>query len=230
MSETALLVPMTEKKRIESLQVLRGLAFLGIFTSHCGNSSLGPWAVSVFFVMSGFLMTLSYYQKKVDVSFTSAFGFSVLKISKLYNLHILTMIADLMVPCIFYGKNVLHLMKTQFTDIILNVLLIQSWFYSDTKYFSMNAVAWFLSDMFFVYLCFPVVLSSIKKTGMVVKAFFYVAGVFFSQIVVACGAYILRIPGIGPEDFVKYVTYICPLYRLGDFIAGAFMGYIYIYI
>ena len=80
-------------KRIESLQALRTLAFLGIFFVHSGFfiswSNLG---VSVFYVMSGFLMIYTYGERAFDITIKNNLVFSVNKIKKLYPLHIITMI------------------------------------------------------------------------------------------------------------------------------------------
>ena len=50
----------TDKKLISSLQGLRAVAFLSVILSHCGAPWLGPWAISVFVALSGFLMTCNY--------------------------------------------------------------------------------------------------------------------------------------------------------------------------
>ena len=57
------------RQRINSLQGLRAIAFLAIFISHAGLGNygcLGAWGVSVFFLLSGFLMTLSQLNKEDD--------------------------------------------------------------------------------------------------------------------------------------------------------------------
>ena len=53
-----------EKQKIQTLQSLRGLAFMGIFLSHLGLAKLGAWSVSVFFILSGFVMYYSYENKR----------------------------------------------------------------------------------------------------------------------------------------------------------------------
>lgn len=55
-------------RRIDSIQSLRAIAFLAVFMSHSrlfGLGFLGAWGVSIFFVLSGFLMVYSYYPKIV---------------------------------------------------------------------------------------------------------------------------------------------------------------------
>lgn len=75
-------------KRIESLQGLRAIAFLAILISHsrvfnCGY--LGAWGVSIFFVLSGFLMTYNYMPRQ-DFKYPSPLVFGWQKIKKLYPL------------------------------------------------------------------------------------------------------------------------------------------------
>ena len=51
----------TKQNQLKSLQGVRALAFAGIFSSHCGCSDLGAWGVSVFFILSGFLMVYNCF-------------------------------------------------------------------------------------------------------------------------------------------------------------------------
>lgn len=43
-----------------SLQGMRALAFIGIFSEHAGLTHLGSWGVSCFLLLSGFLMYYNY--------------------------------------------------------------------------------------------------------------------------------------------------------------------------
>lgn len=54
------------RERIETLDICRCIAFLfGVF-SHSGSKIIGAggacWAVSVFFILSGFSLTYNYYK------------------------------------------------------------------------------------------------------------------------------------------------------------------------
>lgn len=76
------------KNRITTLQVVRALAFFGVFTSHTNIKcflSGGVWGVSVFFVLSGFLMVYSYYDsdRVKNANCITCIRFGVPKIRKL---------------------------------------------------------------------------------------------------------------------------------------------------
>ena len=70
-------------QKIESIQALRALAFLGIFLSHArAPVSWAQLGVSVFFVLSGCLMTCNYYDKEMEISIKKN---SIFAIKKLVN-------------------------------------------------------------------------------------------------------------------------------------------------
>ena len=149
--------------KIEGLQFIRLLAFILIFLSHSIGklNILGAMGVSIFIVMSGFLMTYNYYNREIK---QNAFSFAVKKIWALYPIHIAFM-------AVAIAKSLLMIVKTQSLGSILellkytvcNVLLIQAWIPKSSYYFSLNAVSWYLSLCFFLYLAFPVIIKILKK-------------------------------------------------------------------
>ncbi len=83
------------KKQIESLQILRAIAFLEIFLGHCGITFFtGAFGVSIFIVLSGFCMALNYLPKadKISLSPVSNIKYALLKIKKLYGLHLVMLV------------------------------------------------------------------------------------------------------------------------------------------
>ena len=75
------------KKRLTTLNFVRAAACLGVFTFHCYISLLGAWAVSVFVILSGFLLTYNSIDR-VDSFPRGVKGcakYSFKKIKKLYN-------------------------------------------------------------------------------------------------------------------------------------------------
>ncbi len=175
-------------KRIASLQTIRALAFLGIFTSHCAATRLGAWGVSVFFVLSGFVMTYTYYNRELEKTLKKCIQFSINKIKKLYPLHILMMLSAL----VFVVKELL----TNFSiksfvfvcgKVLLNVTLLQTWIPSSSVYFSLNGVAWYLSVCLFIYAVFPIIIRYVRKmdikTSIILSSLLY-----FTSTTLVCHA------------------------------------------
>lgn len=86
------------KQKSNQIQALRGIAFLGVFLSHTGLKwfgATGHWGVSIFLVLSGFLMFVSYSgNNRIErISIWNNIAFSWGKSKKLYPLHICTMVA-----------------------------------------------------------------------------------------------------------------------------------------
>ena len=61
----------------QPVQALRGIAFLGIFFYHGGIFQSGSLGVSVFFVLSGFLLALKYGGKDLSLSVRDSFLFLI---------------------------------------------------------------------------------------------------------------------------------------------------------
>ena len=84
-------------KRIDSLQGLRACGLLSIFFSHSveGYASFGAAGVSIFLILSGFLLAYGYLQRDTALrqpSLANNLRFAVQKIKKLYPLHLVTML------------------------------------------------------------------------------------------------------------------------------------------
>ena len=215
--------------RIDSLQAVRALAFLGIFVSHSELSSqLGAWGVSVFFVLSGFLMVFTYAGKELSTSPGDAFRFSVGKIRKLYLLHIVMMAVAIPWEIKKSGLETsagavgLWLIK-----IVSSVSLLQSWVPTWTVFGAFNGVAWFLSAMFFIYFVFPFILKRINSYTSIanaVKAIFVTYGLMIVFTFVTRNAVIISTY----PDNCYWTAYTFPVLRLGDFILGCNLGWLYL--
>lgn len=104
-------------KKSNQIQALRGIAFWGVFLSHTGLKwfgAAGHWGVSVFLVLSGFLMFVSYSDNDriKRISIRDNIDFSWRKIKKLYPLHICTMVA-MMLFAFVGGGNTLEVIDSK---------------------------------------------------------------------------------------------------------------------
>lgn len=151
---------------ITSLQALRWFAIFAIFLSHLNFFekseyallyqylffSGGPVGVSIFIILSGFVITINYYNKTSDLSFTNAKRFTLKRIQKFYKLHILTLLLALPFAIAAIVKNY-DLIFNNLIKLLLNLLLLQSFVPMQGVYFSCNAVSWYLSTSLLFYLC-----------------------------------------------------------------------------
>lgn len=222
------------KQKMDSIQALRALAFLSVFLNHCYVNTNG-WAISVFFMLSGFLLVNSRYPKPDDFTpsavknIRSAYS----KIKSLYALYILTMlpIVGLDILAIYKGVSS-DTLKTVAVEFILSVLLLQSW---SVRYcMAFNGVAWYLSTMVFLYFTFPYILKLIRKYRKISAAVVVMAALIVLEFVIssASGAVYSLFsgrPGAGTEaDFALWFTFIFPPVRVIDFALGCNLGYIFL--
>lgn len=223
------------KEKIETLQVLRCIAFIAVLLTHTGinlPSNLGGWGVSVFLVLSGFTMIYSYYGKDriVESSVRKNIAFTRRKIGRLYPLHVLmtiVMVAD------YIGHNIGQIAFDRLSlTIILNLLLIQEYFPLSVR--SFNSVSWFLCTIVLAYFLFPWILRRIEYRWSNRRAIAaIVACVFITMTMQLLGSVIPTFAyGNNPlwtNEPITWFNYRFPLVRIWDFVIGCNLGYIYIY-
>lgn len=213
--------------RIESLQALRALAFFGIFFAHC--EFFFNWAhlgVSVFYVMSGFLLFYNYRDAELGVSLKDSFRFAIGKIKKLYPLHIIMtfcMVA-LRIAMLYRGGFPLRRTAELLRDIVLNCALLQTWVPYINVIGSLNGASWYLSVTLFLYFAFPIILKTVKRRSL--KSLLCICALVLPLEIVSC---ILCIKAFGAQSQVySWFMYYSPIFRLGDFFAGVCLGKLYL--
>lgn len=191
---------------IKELTSLRFILILVIFFHHALPSypGGGDMGVACFFVLSGFCYALGYGRNVLS----SYFGYGDFikgRLVKYYPLHWITLLFAIPVSLVGIScKDALILGG--------NLLLLQSWIPLPEVFFSYNAVSWFLSDIVFLVVCFPVVFrwldSSVKR-----RVFLIIAATAYCILCV-----------ITPERLRNAVLYINPIVRLCDFSIGLLTG------
>lgn len=225
-----------QNTKIYSLQGLRALAFMAVFSEHVGLTKLGGWGVTVFLMMSGFLNEIRFETSSQKMEWHPIKNISLAwkRIEKLYVLHLITMITALL--C-YWENQRLDSMRHIFIWIvkfIANATLLHAWFPKSEFYWSFNAVSWFMSVMLFLYYITPYVIrvvsiigSSIKKAKYTIVLVIAIQ-VFFSTLVNVFSPVLKSVPLIISDNLVLYLTYIWPIYRIGDYLIGCLIGKIYI--
>ncbi|WP_022767904.1 acyltransferase family protein [Butyrivibrio sp. NC2007] len=216
----------TERQRIDSLQALRAWAFLGIFFSHANFFISWPrLGVSVFYVMSGFLMTYRYENVELIASFKNNLSFSLKKIKKLYPLHIITM---LLVAMIYLRSIILSgwekgALVSLLVHMGLNAALLQTWVPNRVVNVSLNGVAWYLSVTVFLYFMFPWIKKIIEQAAIIKLSIS--CGIILCVEVFACIPFVL----VFGNDSPVYVwfMYCFPVFRMGDFFIGCVLKRIF---
>jgi len=200
---------------INSLQSIRFVLALLIFHHHFFTNpeigQFGTFPVVFFFILSGFLLSKGYAKLIIDESYPYK-KFVIKRFIHIYPLNLIGLVLFFLYPIfldIYHGE----ITAVNNPMLILDVLLLQSWFPSSSIYFSGNGVCWFLSDIVFCYLMFPAILKMRGKNHYF--ALFLMLVAYFMS---AC---------MMPEQYVHGLIYINPLFRVVDFCLGVELFFIY---
>ena len=212
--------------RLEQLTGLRFFAALLVFASHLNWSNShsvfeiiftsGFVGVSFFFILSGFVLSLSY-ESKISNDALSFRRYIFLRLARLSPLHFATAFAFIIFG-IFEGT--LNILPA-----VANLAYLQSWVPHSSMYFSLNAPSWSLSnEMFFYFLFFFLITLSpsrlIKYTialSLLVLISACIATFFFDGV---------KILG-SSQTFAHWMFYIFPGFRLLEFLLGMVMFHVW---
>ena len=193
---------------IKSLTSLRGIFILFIFFHHCLNlyTGGGTMAVSFFFVLGGFGLTLGYKNRVIASEFSYKQYLSK-RIIKFYPLHWICLLASLPFALLSFSF-------IQIPVFAINASLLQSWIPIKEVYFSYNAVSWYLANTLFFAVVFPLLLKWIVNASTKGKTLIAMGFV----VVYAVVAMLI------PKEMHHAILYISPYIRLTDFVLGVFLA------
>ena len=144
------------KEKENAFSGLRLIACFCVFALHCysGKMSLfAAWAVSLFFMMSGFLYGKRYAKRPLPIRNT--FSFVWRKLKKLYPLYLFTTVLAIPFFVITVGwEQILH-------QLFPYLLLLQGVLYPYSE--ALLAAAWFISVIVILYLLTPLLVNFAKK-------------------------------------------------------------------
>jgi peptidoglycan/LPS O-acetylase OafA/YrhL len=167
----------------------------------------GYLGVSFFFILSGFVLSLSY-KKRFSESKISYRDYLIARIARIYPLHILTLLISVPLMLPYLKVSILGFCA----KLVTNLLLLQSWIPNSEFYFSFNAPSWSISDEFFFYLIFPFLILLARPKKILPIAVL---------ILVPIGVYLI------PETIHHKFFYVNPIFRMFDFFIGILVHRVY---
>lgn len=204
---------------IKSFQGLRVIAMLFIFFFHFkiyGQGvevniynklfSDGYFAVTFFFVLSGFLTFISLKNDKFSLNIRESFKYMLNKIKKLYPLY-----AIMIVIVFIINVTPEKILKWVILS-IPSFMLIQSFIPTSIVYFSFNGVGWYISVLAFSYLLSYTFMSKINNKNILRNIFIIYV---FQVICVFLGR---------NSSINQWMFYINPLFRSLDFFQGMLLA------
>ncbi len=176
------------------------------------NITAGPIAVGYFYVLSGFIMAIAYYQPEQKNQHTiNKKKYWVARFARIYPVYLLALL--LIVAAKFKG------LTENWLELPLHLTLLQSWVpgYPIT----LNTPGWSLSVEAFFYLCFPFLLIWVYKLGTKSLAIFTVILWFATQAILLIQ---LNSAEYAPKSLLHDFIYYNPLMHLNSFVAGILCG------
>lgn len=197
---------------IKSIQGLRALAMLGIFLFHSGLLLNGTFPVTFFFILSGFVLYYSRFDK-VDMSFNEWLVWIFNKMKPLYIIHLVTFLLSIIIRWEWLTRlTVPQIIKR----IVLDLFLIQSLFENDA--FIFNGLAWYLSITFILYLIAIPLIRIIKKIPS--------EKLIIAIVLLLIIEYTLNVINI--SNMASVYLYSNPFYRVLDFTLGMLVSRMFI--
>ncbi|WP_146895306.1 acyltransferase family protein [Adhaeribacter aerolatus] len=185
------------------IHVRTPLSFLPWYFQNIVNK--GALGVTIFFVLSGFILTANYYQK--DMNFLNFIKKRLIRIYPDYLVGLLL--------CLYV--NIWLNISTPFPIILANLFMVESLTYPIAMEWY-GGGAWSVSTEMFFYFCFPLLLPYLLNLSQ--KSVYWLLGL----VIVASS-----IPGfLFHFGYLTFnVSYAFPLSRLPEFVAGMLLGILF---
>lgn len=194
---------------IKTINSFRFILILMIVMSHSALPTslpfryyLGKYAVVMFFIISGFVLSLSYGERLAKEEVSNK-RFFLTRISKFYPLHLLILL--IIIPLDYRLGNLGPWYQT-----MAHALLLQCWMPTHQFIGALNIPTWFISDLIIYYLIFKFLyrwnMQSRKTLPLTIYVIYTTAYIVLTMIV--------------KEDKSADYIYAAPPFRMIDFCLG----------
>ena len=150
----------TQRNHLYSLGTLQLIAVVTIVMGHLWIDNctfMNSLCTSFCFVYSGYFTSKRHrFDKSYGLSDHGRFMWN--KLAKFYPMHVLAL-AICIIAFVYLKGQTNIAMKT----VIVHLSLLSPWFSDPDLYFGYNAVAWWICDLFFLYLISPLIIRVLRK-------------------------------------------------------------------
>lgn len=213
--------------RIDALTGVRILAAAAVFLSHTSvpidiipkplSTFMGSGYVGVtlFFVLSGFVLAWNYGDRMATFRWRSVWSFAVARFARIYPLYLFAL---------FWAVAPLIATGTLPRNVLVHVAGMQAWYGDIFSAMAYNAPAWSVSVEIFLYACFPVVIVGLARIRHSPGALLAVIGLALTVGFALAWWFQMNgrgSLGLGYPTSAHRWLYRTPVTRLGDFVVGA---------
>lgn len=236
---------------ISSLTGLRGLAAIHILMFHLYayfDRSVptrkiprwienGPCSVTVFYVLSGFVLSLVADREPQPASRASFYAKRFARLVPLYWLGLLLYACNPSLLRLFWSgsdginQRIVYHQTDMLLTLVLTPLAVQTWIPFRQIWFLWNGVGWSVSNEVFFYLIFPIVHPMVARwSGTVSRTYCAISALCVLQgvcVVAYSWAVCLVWKGLDPSRAVRSVemeVYASPFIRVFHFLMGMLLG------
>lgn len=171
--------------------------------------------VTLFFVLSGFVLAYNYAESFRQLNAKACWSFYVARFARVYPLFLLTFLLVLFILPKGVRPTIWQILPSQLT-------LTQSFIPKGEYYFAANSPSWSVSTEAFFYLTFPFILALFHRGRLITSRRLITTGV------VLAGGWFSYAFFLGSHSKYHWYCYVFPLSRLFDFSIGICSGLLFL--
>jgi peptidoglycan/LPS O-acetylase OafA/YrhL len=220
------------RPQLKALTGARYFAALAVLLFHYGRIAHLPWlffsfgrqAVSLFFILSGLVLTYAYHDTLANRSINWR-GFMNRRLARIVPLHVVSFLFATYVYCNLEPKS------TAVISWLANFFCVQIYWPAASIALHWNAPSWSISCELFFYALFPLLFIRLNSTGKLisileaayaVEALLYIAGATYMSHRLRDHGSLLGFTNI--DNALTNILPLVPVIRLSEFVMGICLG------
>jgi peptidoglycan/LPS O-acetylase OafA/YrhL len=185
-----------------------------------GNGFMG---VTIFFVLSGFILTVTYSAALSTPTVAQIWNYAVARVARIYPLYIFVFVC-LMILMVSEGQQVSRGWWAY-------LLALQTWSPNLNFAFGIDPPGWTIGVETFLYAMFPLVVIFVRPLRQRIRGILILALATICGMVLAAAIFQFTgwadLPPADPASAHRWI-YRTPLFRLGDFVLGVSTAMLYL--